>query len=158
MHSSCGEDIVKCYDALHDAVSDVLEASSDVLTTPECLALLEHLETETRRLPAAGHALINQLARQGSETELGGKLSQALADRLRISRGEASRRIHEAADLGERKAVTGEPLPAYFGFLAYPVTMSLPASNLITRRTLGWEPAQPSLLADLDNGHYFSAS
>jgi hypothetical protein len=111
MHSSCGEDIVKRYDALHDAVSDVLEASSDVLTTPECLALLEHLETETRRLPAAGHALINQLARQSSETELGGKLSQALADRLRISRGEASRRIHEAADLGERKAVTGEPLP-----------------------------------------------
>lgn len=49
-------------------------------------------------------------------------------------------------------------LPGYFGFLAYPVTLDLPASNLITRRTLGWEPAQPSLLADLDNGHYFSAS
>jgi hypothetical protein len=32
-----------------------------------------------------------------------------------------------------------------------------PASNLITRRILGWEPAQPSLLDDLDNGHYFSA-
>ena len=31
----------------------------------------------------------------------------------------------------------------------------LPASNLITRQTLGWEPAQPGLLADLDNGHYF---
>jgi uncharacterized protein YbjT (DUF2867 family) len=31
------------------------------------------------------------------------------------------------------------------------------AANLITRRTLGWEPARPSLLADLDNGHYFSA-
>ncbi|HEX6526546.1 MAG TPA: SDR family oxidoreductase [Streptosporangiaceae bacterium] len=49
-------------------------------------------------------------------------------------------------------------LPGYFGFLAYPVTLDLPASNLITRQTLGWEPAQPSLLADLDNGHYFSAS
>jgi nucleoside-diphosphate-sugar epimerase len=49
-------------------------------------------------------------------------------------------------------------LPGYFGFLAYPVTMDLPATNLITRRTLGWEPAQPSLFADLDNGHYFSAS
>jgi nucleoside-diphosphate-sugar epimerase len=49
-------------------------------------------------------------------------------------------------------------VPAYFGFLASVVTLDLPASNLITRRTLGWEPAQPSLLADLDNGHYFSAS
>jgi nucleoside-diphosphate-sugar epimerase len=49
-------------------------------------------------------------------------------------------------------------LPGYFGFLAAVVTLDLPASSLITRRTLGWEPVQPSLLADLDNGHYFSAS
>ncbi|MEK8227107.1 NAD(P)-binding domain-containing protein [Oerskovia sp. M15] len=47
-------------------------------------------------------------------------------------------------------------VPGYFGFIANIVTQSYPASNLITRRTLGWEPAQPSLLADLDNGHYFS--
>jgi nucleoside-diphosphate-sugar epimerase len=49
-------------------------------------------------------------------------------------------------------------LPGYFGFLTSVVTLDLPASNVITRRTLGWEPAQPSLLADLDNGHYFSAN
>ncbi|MBP2707476.1 SDR family oxidoreductase [Microbispora sp. RL4-1S] len=49
-------------------------------------------------------------------------------------------------------------LPGYFGFLANIVTQSYPASNLVTRRTLGWEPAQPRLLADLDNGHYFPAS
>jgi nucleoside-diphosphate-sugar epimerase len=49
-------------------------------------------------------------------------------------------------------------LPGYFGFLANIVTQSYPASSLITRRTLGWEPAQPGLLADLDNGHYFPAS
>ena len=48
-------------------------------------------------------------------------------------------------------------VPGYFGFLANIVTQSYPASNLITRRTLGWEPAQPGLLADLDNGHYFPA-
>jgi nucleoside-diphosphate-sugar epimerase len=46
-------------------------------------------------------------------------------------------------------------LPGYFGFLANLVTLDLSASNLITRQTLGWEPTQPSLLADLDNGHYF---
>jgi Domain of unknown function (DUF222) len=110
VHSSCREEIVKRYDALHDAVSDVLEVHSDTLTTPECLALLERLETETRRLPAAGHPLVNQLARQTNDTELGGKLSHALADRLRISRAEASRRIHEADDLGPRQSITGEPL------------------------------------------------
>src|SRR6202000_1272142 len=109
--------------------SDLLELSFDVLTTPECLASLQHLETETCRLPVAGHALINQLSRQASETELGGKLAHALANRLRISRAEAGtlapawptrvrisreeagRRIHEADDLGPRQSVTGEPLP-----------------------------------------------
>jgi nucleoside-diphosphate-sugar epimerase len=49
-------------------------------------------------------------------------------------------------------------VPGYFGFLANIVTQSYPASSLITRRALGWEPAQPGLLADLDNGHYFPAS
>ena len=49
-------------------------------------------------------------------------------------------------------------VPGYFGFLANIVTQSYPASSLITRQTLGWEPAQPGLLADLDNGHYFPAS
>src|SRR5690606_33863428 len=48
-------------------------------------------------------------------------------------------------------------LPGYFGFLANLVTLDLPASNAITRQTLGWEPAQPGLLEDLDNGHYFPA-
>ncbi|MEV0483385.1 SDR family oxidoreductase [Streptomyces sp. NPDC050508] len=47
--------------------------------------------------------------------------------------------------------------PGYFGFLTNIVTQSYPASNLITRRTLGWEPAGPGLFADMDNGHYFPA-
>jgi nucleoside-diphosphate-sugar epimerase len=47
-------------------------------------------------------------------------------------------------------------LPGYFGFLANLVTLDLPASNLITRQTLGWDPTQPGLLADLDNGNYFT--
>ena len=49
-------------------------------------------------------------------------------------------------------------IPGYFGFLANIATQSYPASNLITRQTLGWEPTQPSLLTDLDNGHYFPDS
>ena len=42
---------------------------------------------------------------------MGGPLPQALADRLRITRGEARRRVAEAADLGPRRALTGEVLP-----------------------------------------------
>jgi nucleoside-diphosphate-sugar epimerase len=48
-------------------------------------------------------------------------------------------------------------VPGYFGFLSAVVTLDLPASNAITRQALGWEPAQPGLLDDLDNGHYFPA-
>jgi nucleoside-diphosphate-sugar epimerase len=46
-------------------------------------------------------------------------------------------------------------LPGYFGFLANLVTLDLPASSAITRQTLGWEPTQPGLFADMDNGQYF---
>lgn len=49
-------------------------------------------------------------------------------------------------------------LPGYFGFLANLVTLDTPASNAITRQTLGWTPTQPGLFADMDNGHYFPAS
>jgi hypothetical protein len=111
MFSSTREEIVKRFDALRDALSDVLELSYDVLTTPERLAMLQHSETFRRQLPAAEHGLINQLAEQASETELGGRLASVLADRLRITRAEASRRIGAAAELGQRTALTGEPLP-----------------------------------------------
>jgi len=73
-------------DALDEVVSELLEPSFDTPTTPELLGLLERLEHEIRRLPVAGYALINQLRRQAGETELGGKLAHALANRLRISR------------------------------------------------------------------------
>jgi len=49
-------------------------------------------------------------------------------------------------------------LPGYFGMFTNLVTLNLPATSTITRQTLGWEPTQPTLLADLDNGHYFPAS
>ncbi len=111
MFSSTREEIQEDFGALHAAVSRILARSFDVLTTPERLALLERLEQETRRLRVPRHALINQVAERSDSTELGGKLPHVLADRLRITRGEASRRIAEAADLGPRGALTGEPLP-----------------------------------------------
>ncbi len=86
------------------------ELTFDVLTTPERLAYLEQLEQDARRAPVAAHALINEIADQADETSLGGKLPAVLADRLHITRTEANRRIAEAADLGERRALTGQPL------------------------------------------------
>ncbi len=70
------------------------------------------------------------------------------------------REIAEAIGIRLGLPVTSIPadvlmLPGYFGMFTNLVTLDLPATNLITRQTLGWEPLQPNLLADLDNGHYF---
>ncbi len=96
--------------------------------------------------------------------------------RLALEKGPAGRHWHAVGDegipfrdiaeaIGSRLGLPAVSipldelmLPGYFGFLANVVTQTYPASNLITRRTLGWEPAQPGLLADMDNGHYFPAS
>ncbi len=110
MYSSSREGIQADYDALRSVVSRVLGHSYDAFTTPERLGLLERLECEMRRLRVPGHELINQVAEQAGPQELGGSLPHALADRLRITRGEARRRVAEAADLGPRRALTGEAL------------------------------------------------
>src|ERR1700744_4599571 len=111
MRSSSREEVVEVFDALEAAMKRALDLRCDALTTPYRLALWQTCENLRRLLPAVEHPLINQLTAQADATELGGKLSAALADRLRISRAEASRRIHEAAALGERTALNGEPLP-----------------------------------------------
>jgi nucleoside-diphosphate-sugar epimerase len=93
--------------------------------------------------------------------------------RLALEKGPAGTYWHAVADqgipfreiaeaIGSRLGVPAVSIPldelmipGHFGFLANVVTQSYPASNLLTRRTLGWEPVQPGLLADLDGGHYF---
>ncbi|WP_156772102.1 DUF222 domain-containing protein, partial [Mycobacterium sp. 1245805.9] len=110
MSSSSREEIVEGFDAFNGALKRLCDLSFDVLTAPERLAALEQLERAARRLRAPQHALINQLDAQATPAELGGNLCCALADRLRITKAEAGRRIAEAEDLGERRALTGEPL------------------------------------------------
>jgi nucleoside-diphosphate-sugar epimerase len=49
-----------------------------------------------------------------------------------------------AADAGER-----------FAFLGGFVGVDNPTSSEVTRKVLGWEPAHPGLIDDLEHGHYF---
>jgi hypothetical protein len=104
------EAITAAFDVLDAAFDGVAGLGFDALTTHDCLVLLERCEKVRRRLPAIEHPLINQLARQASAEELGGKLSHKVAEWALISRAEASRRIKEAADLGPRHGLSGESL------------------------------------------------
>ena len=110
MGASSREQIVEVFDALDADADRLCELSFDVLTTPERLRAMERLERLGRRLRAPQHTLINELDAQAGKEELGGTLGVALADRLRITKPEAHRRIAEAQDLGHRRALTGEPL------------------------------------------------
>ena len=111
MRSSSREEIVEVLDVLEAGYKRALDLVFDVLTTPERLRVLERWEGFRRQQPAIEHPLINQLAEQAGPVELGGRLAPVLADRLPINRAEASRRVHEAADLGQRRALNGQALP-----------------------------------------------
>ena len=96
--------------AAFDALAEHADEASELWTTRQRRDQLDRIETLARMLPALGHELINQLAADATGEELGGSLSHALANWLRITRHEAARRIHEAADLGARRALAGEAL------------------------------------------------
>jgi hypothetical protein len=103
------ERAVIAYDAVDAALDKADALDVEGLSSVERMELLARREAWGRRVPAGEHALINELACASGE-ELGGTLRAVLADRLRIRRGEAARRVAEAADLGPRRALTGEPL------------------------------------------------
>ncbi|UXA04523.1 HNH endonuclease [Mycobacterium sp. SMC-2] len=104
------EAVSAAFDTIDAAVKELIGNDCDASTTREQLAMLVRCEKVRRQLPAIEHPLINNLARQATPEELGGTLSQAIADTTLISRTEASRRVKEAADLGPRRGLTGEPL------------------------------------------------
>jgi hypothetical protein len=115
MSSSAGGDrdtILAALDMI-EAGHDMLAAESfDVLTHPELVAVLGRLETQACKQPAIAHRLIARLAAEADPKALGGtSLADVLATRLRISTGEARRRIKYADLLGPRRAMTGEELP-----------------------------------------------
>jgi len=46
----------------------------------------------------------------------------------------------------------------HFAWLGGFIGTDSPASSTLTRQLLGWQPAQPGLLDDLDKGHYFHSA
>ena len=99
------------------------------------------------------------------------RLDAARLFRLALEKAPAGSVLHAVADEGvpirEIAEVIGrhldEPVASIppeqageqFGFLAGFVGIDAPASSELTRELLGWQPAHPGLIDDLDKGHYF---
>jgi len=99
------------------------------------------------------------------------RLDAATLFRLALERGAAGRRYHGVADQGvpfrDIAAAIGhglnvpsigqspEQAVTQFGWLARFVGTDCPASSTLTQQELGWQPAHPGLIADLEFGRYF---
>src|ERR1700754_860240 len=111
MSSAVFVEVMGLFDELDVLYDKIAAVALDGMATGERRVLLERRERFARRFPTQGHELINDLAAEACPQELGGRLSHALANWLRISRAEAGRRIAEAEQLGPRQSLLGEPLP-----------------------------------------------
>lgn len=103
--------ILGCLDAVEAAYDQLEHCSLDALNADELVAVLARRETLAWRAPVVDHRILARLVTDGDPGALGAcSLTKALAERLRISSANARRRLAEAAELGPRAAVTGEPL------------------------------------------------
>ena len=101
------------------------------------------------------------------------RLDAARAYRLALEEGVSGRRYHAVAEegvpfrdiagvIGKRLglpvvSVPPEKAAEHFGWFAMFAGADAPSSSALTREWLGWRPAGPELLADLDQPYYFAA-
>jgi nucleoside-diphosphate-sugar epimerase len=100
------------------------------------------------------------------------RLDSARLFRLAVEQAPAGSTLHGVADEGVAirdvaevigrhlnlpvVSVSPEDAAAHFTWLAGFIGADSPASSALTRELLGWQPTQPGLIADLDQGHYFA--
>jgi nucleoside-diphosphate-sugar epimerase len=107
------------------------------------------------RWPAVHRSDAARLARLAVESAPAGSVLHAVAEQ-----GVSLRSIAEAMGKGlgvPASSIAPAGAAEHFGFLAGFVGRDTPASSAITRELLGWQPAGPTLLEDLEQGHYYTA-
>ena len=104
------------------------------------------------RWPAVHRSDAAQLVRLGIEHAPGGSVLHAVAEEgvpMRDIAAAISRRFELPAT-----AISPEEAGERFGFIGQFVGLDMPASSAITREVLGWEPAGPALVEDIETGAY----
>ena len=100
------------------------------------------------------------------------RLDAARLARLALETAPAGTRLHAVGDEGVPfrdiaavigrhldlpvKSLSAEEAGEHFGPFAGFAAIDVPASSALTRERFGWRPEQPGLIADLDQGHYFT--
>jgi nucleoside-diphosphate-sugar epimerase len=99
------------------------------------------------------------------------RLDSARLFRLAVESAPAGSTLHAVADegvpireiaevIGRHLDITVESISLedageHFGWLGGFLGLDSPASSVLTRELLGWEPTHAGLIADLDEGHYY---
>ena len=104
--------------AVDGALDALLATDFTARSTKEQVQLLRRLGIIANRLPAIGHHLINALRDTATPADLGDPLATALANSLRITPKEAKQRVDDAAELGPRRALSGEVLEPWLPVVA----------------------------------------
>ena len=107
----------------------------------------------TNRWPAVHRFDAAHLFRLAVEQAPAGSVLHAIADE-----GVPIRAIAEV--IGQHlgvpvTAISPKDAAGHFGWLAAFLAMDVPASSVLTRELLDWQPVQPGLIDDLGKGHYF---
>jgi nucleoside-diphosphate-sugar epimerase len=108
------------------------------------------------RWPAVHRSDAARLVRLGVESAPAGSVLHAVGEE-----GVAIRDVAEAIGQGLKlpvTSITDEQAGTHFGFLAGFLGLDIPASSKLTRELLSWEPTAPGLIADLEQGHYYTAA
>lgn len=104
---------------LRAARDELIDLRLDAVSILDLLELLDALECDRRRQPAAEHRILNELDTRISPADIGAKnWAEVLRLRLRIGVTDARRRLDEAADLGHRRTTSGEALEPVLANLA----------------------------------------
>lgn len=101
----------------------------------------------------------------------GHRLDAARLYRLALENAPSGTRLHAVGDEGVTAhtiaevigrhlnlpvvSVPVEQAGAHFGWLGAFFQLDMPASSALTQARFNWQPVQPGLIADLDQGHYF---
>lgn len=98
--------------AVAAAVDELLAAPMTACTDQQVLASAREVEQARLRLESFDHALIGELDSRALPARLLARSTAGLLGALlRLSPGQAARRVHHARQLGRRLTLTGEALP-----------------------------------------------